>query len=141
MSVWNYFCARRDQCLLEIRFRNAARATHLCPPVVKPAHNRLVADHLSAEQPRDGALRHIVRCRAKTSRGDDSFATLERFANCRRDGRRRVTYCRPTRDPNPNRRELAREMSRIGIDREAEEKLVSNRYDFDLHVFSRSQPG
>ena len=92
----------------------------------------LVELHLAPEQLGDRLLGEVVGRRPEAAGRDHRAGAIERLADGRGDLGGVVADGGPPHDVHADRRERAREVRGVRVDREAEQQLVADRDDFDL---------
>ena len=116
----------------------AVRGGHLAledplEPLLHPGEVLLVEHHAATEQRSDRRLGQIVARRSEAAGRDHPAGAVETITHGARDRGGRVTHRRPPRDLHPFGRERARQVRGVGVDRVAEQQLVADRDDFDVH--------
>jgi hypothetical protein len=124
--------ASRDHDLAAVREWNVA-APALLPQRPQCLPTVLVRHELAPEQLGDGRARAIVAGGPEAAGRDDGTGTVERFSNGSGNVRCIVADGRAADDRDANRRELACEVRRIGVDGVAEEQFVANGDQFHIH--------
>ena len=132
VAIREHGCAARNHDLRAIRQRDLA-ATALLPERAERLPAFLVRHQLAAEQLGDRGSRAIVARGSEAAGGDDGAGPIERVAHGGRDIRRVVADGCASNDRHANRRELAREVRGVGVDRVAEQQLVADGDQFDVH--------
>jgi hypothetical protein len=102
-------------------------------PLFHPGEVLLVQHHAASEQRGDRRLREIVARRAQAAGRDHRARAIEPIAHGGGDRVSRIADGRPPRDLHAFGRERACEVRGVGVDRVAEEQLVADRDDFDVH--------
>ncbi len=104
------------------------------PSRFEGAEYRIVHDHAAPEQFGDHGLRAIVGGWSESAGRDHGAGAIERIAHGRRNQRGIVAGSGATHDADADGRQLTREMRRVGVDREAEQQLVADGDDFEVHA-------
>jgi hypothetical protein len=128
----------RNHRLGNVRIRERAGALQPSPSGFHRLQSRLIEVHVALEDPRDRRLREIIRSGAEATGRDDGASAVERSLYRVRDVRCIVADRRPMRDLDAERRKLAREVGRVGVDREAEKQLIADRDDLYFQSYAVS---
>jgi len=127
----------RDHRLGKVGFGDRPPSPHPGPSLMERLYDRFVTTHLAPKERGNGRLRHVIAGGTESTRGYDPVAPLEGLANGRGNGFRRIADSRAANNLHANRGQLPGEVSRIRVDGKAEEQLVADGDDFDLHRLSR----
>src|SRR6185436_16429998 len=79
----------------------------------------------------------IIGRGTEAARRDHGARAIERFPHGARDVGRRVANRRTTHDLHTDRGEFAREVRRVRVDRETEQKFITDGDDFDRRAWTR----
>jgi hypothetical protein len=90
-----------------------------------------VERHATSEQLGDRLLGEIVRRWTEAAGRDHGTSSVERFANGLLNRSRFVADSRASYDVHPDRRQCAREVRSVCVDRESEQQLIADGDDFD----------
>ena len=134
MIVLQDRCAHGDHRLGAIRHWQLSRPAARLPARFERINDRFVEQHAAPEQRGDRRLGEIIGRWAESAAGDHCAGAFKRFSDSRRDLVGAIAHGRAAHHADPQRSGLACEEGGVGVDRVAEQQLVANGDEFDVHA-------